>query len=67
MKLTSAFLAVIMACAASSCTYNTYVEPVKTTPKSAPRPTTTTKSASVSGSSSPEGFQAVSKPSSYSQ
>lgn len=68
MKLTSALLAVILASAVSSCTYNTYVEPVKTTPK----PTTTsrpapTKSASVSGGGSAEGFQAVTKPSSYSQ
>ena len=74
MKHTASALLLALAFSGVSCTYNTYVRPPepipapkpvvkKTTPAPAPKPT---KSASVGGSS-PEGFEAVTKPSSYSQ
>lgn len=73
MKHTASALLLALALPGVSCTYNTYVRPPdpapppvvvkKTTPAPAPKPI---KSASVSGSS-PEGFEAVTKPSSYSQ
>ncbi|MCB1276523.1 hypothetical protein [Prosthecobacter sp.] len=61
--LLSAFAAVTLI---SSCTYTTYVVPP---PKPAPvkrSSSSSTKSASVSSSTAPDTFQAVTKPSSYS-
>lgn len=65
MKTT--LIALATASMISSCTYTTYVVPE---PKPAPvvvrRTTSTSKAASISSSTAPDSFKAVTKPSSYS-